>query len=188
MRNRFELGGREYTVTAWHAALPDERSVHPSVALSLFRGIVLEGIARHRLRSWLADAGVDLTHIDELEALEQALSSGRLVVVEHDPEELRPSPTLVSEAEAEETEEQGPEPAAEHDFIEIELADEDGALIQGAELELTLPDGTVRRARTDDRGRFFVPRTDPGQCTLRWISLHSVERAPQFADAQTAEA
>lgn len=180
MLGRFEVGGREYTIVEWHEVRPDEERVEPSSALALLRHLLGDELTHFELRRTLADAGLDLTHVEPGELLSHALSTGRLAVRAEAPRaahEFAPPAGEPVEAEVE------PAPAAEHDWIEIELADEDGVPVLGAELELTMPDGSVRRARTDERGRFSVPRTDSGQCKLRWTKLHPVERASKFASA-----
>lgn len=184
MNERFEVGGLEYTLVGWHEA-PDGRASLVQINV-LLGALASEPWLRARVRGFLVARGVELAHTDELTALAVGLAAGRFAVLVRRPEPpALPMFQTGGDAAAEEAE---PPPPAEHDWIEIELTDEDGTPLPGAVFTLTMPDGSVRPGITDDRGRFFVPRTDPGSCKLKWTRLHPVERAPKFVAALAAAA
>jgi len=180
---RFEIDGRAYTIVHGHATQEDSAERAPTA--EFLRAISRDSWARARLRRYLVADGVFVGHSDELSVLERALFSGRLVVYRGRSAraDTRTLTALIATTEEVTYE---PPPPAEHDWIEIELADEEGVPIEGAMFELTLPDGGKRNGRTDQRGRFHVPRTDAGQCSIRWTRLHAVERARRFSPAEQA--
>ncbi len=182
MFGRFEVGGVEFTLASWASA--GERAT-PLQLEALTRALAADPEARLRLRAWLVGEGIELAHTDELAALAAGLSTGRLAVL------ARRVPRLAYQEFGEVTEDEvepvEPEPT-EHDWIEIELVDEDDVPLPGVVFTLTMTDGSVRSGITNDRGRYFVPRTDPGQCKLKWTRLHPVERAPKFVAALAAAA
>lgn len=183
MFDRYEVGGLELTVHHWHAVPAERRRATDAERDALAATLRTDEGARQRLRRWLAEAGFELAHVDEVDALLDAARGGRVVLCARPVE--RPVVQVFdgeSDADADAT----PPPAPEHDWIEIELTDEDDVPLPGVAFALTLPDGTVRPGITNDRGRFLVPRTDPGQCRLRWTRLHPVERAPRFVAALAA--
>jgi hypothetical protein len=51
-------------------------------------------------------------------------------------------------------------------WIEIELLDDDGAPLGGAQYEVKLTDGSVRRGSLDDKGRARVDDIPPGMCSV----------------------
>ena len=66
----------------------------------------------------------------------------------------------------------GQEEETEKSWIEIELVDEDGRPVAGAEYRLTLPDGeTVAEGSLDDKGLVRLDGIDPGTCRLAFPGL-----------------
>lgn len=182
----FRIDDVEYFVREWHEAPEGAVRSGPRHLEVLAGHVASSGFARARLRALLSRAGIELRHAELAEHFRTAVERGQLVVwVRHVPVVVfhggggatESAATAAAAASSE------PEPAPELDWVEIELVDEDDLPIQGARFELTLPDGSTRRTRTDDRGRFFVPSTDPGQCQLRWIEMPPVEQARRFAQA-----
>jgi len=187
----FRIDNVEYFVREWHEA--PEGAVRGSRSdLEVLAGhLATSGFARARLRERLSRAGIELRHAELTAHFRGAVERGQLVVwarqvpvvaIHGDGGASESAATAAAAASSE------PEPAPELDWVEIELVDEDDLPIQGARFELTLPDGSTRRTRTDDRGRFFVPSTDPGQCQLRWIEMPPVEQARRFAQSTEDEA
>jgi len=61
--------------------------------------------------------------------------------------------------------------AAEPDWIELELCDQDGRPLARQRFELELPDGTVRRGRTNAHGFARLTCILPGTCELSFPDL-----------------
>jgi hypothetical protein len=68
---------------------------------------------------------------------------------------------------SEERPEREPEP---HEWIEIELVDEEGAPVANAPVELEMPDGSKRRGVTNAVGKWRIDRIPGGQCRARFPS------------------
>jgi hypothetical protein len=51
-------------------------------------------------------------------------------------------------------------------WIEIELLDDDGEPVAGAQYEVKLTDGSVRRGSLDDKGRARIDDIPPGMCSV----------------------
>lgn len=125
-------------------------------------------IAPQRLRSLLQQSGHRGEPQDEaalLDALRRRIDRGELVFVQRarqtvDARVIQPDiPPVRPPHEPEDIVE-------EDDWIEVLIADEDGEPVSGVAYELELPDGSVRRGRTN---RFGIARCGPipsGTCKL----------------------
>jgi hypothetical protein len=56
-------------------------------------------------------------------------------------------------------------------WVEVKLEDEDGHPVAGEEYEVELPDGSVARGTTDEKGEGRVEGFEPGECKIRFPKL-----------------
>jgi hypothetical protein len=131
-----------------------------------FSMAVLRGLAEERYRA------SDISNLNDhrlLEIVASELESGRLRVAGV----FRPL-TIGGKAHAPaegEAEEPAPEPAApatdEKTWIKFEiLNDETGQPVQGVTLAVKLPDGTIKKSKTDGSGMIEIRDIDPGSCSI----------------------
>jgi hypothetical protein len=63
-------------------------------------------------------------------------------------------------------------------WVEIKLVDQDGAVVPNERYRVTLPDGTVKEGRLDEKGWMRESGIDPGQCTITFPDIHHEEWQP----------
>jgi type VI secretion system secreted protein VgrG len=56
-------------------------------------------------------------------------------------------------------------------WIEIELVDEEDQPVTGEKYEITLPDGSVAKGTTDEKGLARIEGIDPGSCQVTFPNL-----------------
>ena len=62
-------------------------------------------------------------------------------------------------------------PVPKTSWIEIELVDETGRPIAGERVDVTLPNGQIRRGTTGSNGVLRIAAIDPGQCQISFPRL-----------------
>lgn len=69
-----------------------------------------------------------------------------------------------------------PPKVTESTFIAIELVDEEGIAVPFERYRITLPDGTERSGRLDDKGKARIENIRPaGACDITFVDLHGEE-------------
>jgi hypothetical protein len=67
-------------------------------------------------------------------------------------------------------------PQTKSTFIAIELVDEEGRPVSFERYRITLPDGSVRNGRLDEKGRARIENIRPaGACDVTFIDIHGEE-------------
>ncbi|PRQ10229.1 hypothetical protein [Enhygromyxa salina] len=155
----------------------DEQSVALSArALSrLLRAAVAE-VPTHQLRALLSRSNLRAASLRDaiLEVeLRRQIDRGELVVVSRPEIQVGARPQL--DAEAPVYEPAAPEEIVENnDWIEILVEDEDEQPVSGVAYELELPDGSLRRGRTNQFGIARWERIPSGSCKLSLVELDTV--------------
>jgi hypothetical protein len=157
----FEHRGERYVLRLWWERPHPERKPCELVrAHAALQSWVRESSIGHELRMFLIQADGHPSPVSD-DALVPLIITGleqrRFAV---DVLEARAMPAMIPRTR-EPVETQREEPA-ERDWIGVELADVDGNLIRHAQLDVELPDGTVRTVVTDERGRFELHGIAPG--------------------------
>jgi len=63
----------------------------------------------------------------------------------------------------------------DHASIAFRLIDQDGNPIEGEQYEVTLPDGSIRKGKTDKNGEVNIHGFAPGMCQVSFPDVHSDE-------------
>ncbi|KIG14833.1 hypothetical protein DB30_06286 [Enhygromyxa salina] len=158
------------------SSLDDQHVAVPARALNqLLRAVVAE-VPAHQLRALLAQSnlrGAGLRDAPLEAALRRQIEAGELVVVSR--AEIRVGARPQPEPEAPVYEPAAPEDIVENnDWIEILVEDEDEQPVSGVAYELELPDGSVRRGRTNQFGIARWERIPSGSCKLSLVELDTV--------------
>jgi hypothetical protein len=129
--------------------------------------------APHRVRALLnrnSERGRAQDVPGVLAELRRMLDRGELVFVALPQRTTSARPIQIEELELREP--TGPEEIVEHtDWIEILVADEDDQPVRDVAFELELPDGSIRRGRTNADGIARCERIPSGTCKLTLVEL-----------------
>jgi hypothetical protein len=128
----------------------------------------------HRLRALLnrssSERGRAQDAVGVLGELRRMIERGELVFVALPQRSTSARPIQVEEPELHEP--TGPEEIVEQtDWIEILVADEDDQPVRDVAFELELPDGSIRRGRTNADGIARCDRIPSGTCKLTLVEL-----------------
>lgn len=141
---------------------------------ALARRFLAEGDNRATIRAFLAEdplvGAVDRLDDEHIAAeLARLLSTGRMRLLED-----RLPPLFAVDGDA--VEDDAPpastrQARAELTWIEIRLIGEDDLPIPNERYRLSLPDGSTREGRLDDKGKARVDGIDPGECEVTFPTL-----------------